>query len=633
MTGTQSVAVLLLLAVGIVVGVAPEPNRAGVVVIPGHTQVEPLADSEAFRTGDRCIACHKGVSTTTGVDVSIGYDWRASMMANSARDPYWQAAVRRELMDHPQAREAIEAKCSRCHMPMASEYAALSGQTIGVFENLPIGGATGPFADLAADGVSCSVCHQVSDDGLGTDDSFTGGFRTGGPGPDGSRAVFGPFEPDPGGVGIMRSATGYTPTEAPHVQSSELCATCHTLMTHAVTATGEGPEFPEQVPYLEWQASDFARAGTRCQDCHMPAVSEAVPVTQVLGRPRDDVSRHVFRGGNFFMLRLLNRYRDELGVAALPHELALAAERTEAHLRDATADVSVAPQTSEAGSLAFRVDVSNRAGHKFPTAYPSRRAWLHVTVTDAAGVTVFESGRFQEDGSVAGNDGDTRPDAFEAHHTEIRVADQVQVYEAVMTDGQGGVTTGLMSAEQMTKDNRLLSQGFDPGDASGRTAVRGAAADDADFGAAGDRVRYRIATGPTTGPFTVAVELWFQPHRLPLGTEPGGVRRPPRRTDSSRTTVPWRPAPPWSSPPTPSSSPRPGSVGPRASPPRHHETELHGLEVRSAALRPRLHPSRTASAGWIRAARRAGIQLARSPTNASNATTPANTLGSVGSTS
>lgn len=37
-----------------------------------------------------------------------------------------------------------------------------------------------------------------------------------------------------------------------HLQSSELCATCHTLYTHALGPGGEViGELPEQVPYLE----------------------------------------------------------------------------------------------------------------------------------------------------------------------------------------------------------------------------------------------------------------------------------------------------------------------------------------------------------------------------------------------
>jgi hypothetical protein len=72
-----------------------------------------------FETSDRCFACHNGISTPSGEDISIGLSWRPTMMANSARDPYWLAGVRRETIDHPAARAAIEDECSICHMPMA----------------------------------------------------------------------------------------------------------------------------------------------------------------------------------------------------------------------------------------------------------------------------------------------------------------------------------------------------------------------------------------------------------------------------------------------------------------------------------------------------------------------------------
>ena len=60
---------------------------------------------QLFETSDRCLACHNGLTTPAGKDVSIGSNWQASMMANASRDPYWQAAVRRETMDHPEAQE------------------------------------------------------------------------------------------------------------------------------------------------------------------------------------------------------------------------------------------------------------------------------------------------------------------------------------------------------------------------------------------------------------------------------------------------------------------------------------------------------------------------------------------------
>jgi len=52
-----------------------------------------------FQTADNCMSCHNNLVTPAGEDVSIGIEWQTSMMANSARDPYWQAAVRREDMD------------------------------------------------------------------------------------------------------------------------------------------------------------------------------------------------------------------------------------------------------------------------------------------------------------------------------------------------------------------------------------------------------------------------------------------------------------------------------------------------------------------------------------------------------
>jgi len=493
---------------------APSPGPLAIAPVgaPAAPQIEAGSTGDLFRTSDRCLACHKGVTTATGLDVSIGYDWRASMMANSGRDPYWQAAVRREITDYPQAEQAIEDKCSRCHMPMANVVARGERGVGSVFANLPVGASPGPEAALAADGVSCAVCHRISPDGLGTEASYTGGFGVAMRAPDESLPAFGPFEPDSGGVSIMRSATGFQPTEGPHVQSPELCASCHTLFTHSVQPDGsEGSEFPEQVPYLEWQVSAYAAEETSCQDCHMPVVEEDVPVTAVFGRARPDVSRHVFRGGNFFMIRMLNRYRRDLGVVALPSELAVAAERTERHLQEATATVGLGGTALSDGRLTADVEVSNLAGHKFPTAYPSRRAWIHVTVADANGRTIFESGAFSPDGRIEGNDNDADGSRFEPHYTEISRADQVQIYEAVMADGAGRVTTGLMSAEVWLKENRLLPRGFDAARAGPRVSIRGSAATDPDFQPGGDRVRYSIAVGDASRPLRVTAELWFQP--------------------------------------------------------------------------------------------------------------------------
>src|SRR2546421_6243968 len=195
---------------------------------------------------------------------------------------------------------------------------------------------------MAQDGVSCSVCHQITKEKLGTRESLVGGFVVDTVRNLGEREEYGPFKIENGQNRIMRTSSGgYRPTESDHVRQSELCATCHTLIT---TALGPGGrkigELPEQMPYQEWFASDF-KDKQSCQNCHMPVVEEPVRVTSALGKFRDGMSRHVFVGGNFFMQRVLNKYRADLGVIALPEEFEQAAARTVNHLQSKTAQVSI----------------------------------------------------------------------------------------------------------------------------------------------------------------------------------------------------------------------------------------------------------------------------------------------------
>ena len=266
----------------------------------------------------------------------------------------------------------------------------------------------------------------------------------------------------PAGPGLMRSATGMTPAEAPHIRESELCATCHTLITHALGPQGQVVgELPEQVPYLEWRHSAFVAEKRSCQSCHMPAVAAPTRISSVLGEEREGLGRHTFLGGNFFMLRMLNRYRGELGVEAMPQELEAAAHATIAQLQQDTATVSVISADTAGGRLDVEVSVRNLTGHKLPTGYPSRRAWLHFTVRDRENQLVFSSGEIMPSGLIRGNDNDADATRFEPHYTEIRSEDQVQIYEPVMRDPDGNITTGLLRASAYVKDNRLLPRGFD----------------------------------------------------------------------------------------------------------------------------------------------------------------------------
>ncbi|MBV9611805.1 MAG: hypothetical protein JO091_05005 [Acidobacteriaceae bacterium] len=465
-----------------------------------------------FETADRCMACHNELKTASGKDVSIGYAWRASIMANSSRDPYWQASVRRETIDHGAVTAHIEDECSVCHMPVTRYQARLEGKAGQIFVHLPFSDDKKQGRE-AADGVDCSVCHQISDQKLGSRESFNGGFVIEGAEDPHNRPEYGPFPVERGQQRIMSTSTGlFQPTERTDpIRKSELCATCHTLITTAFGAGGkEIGALPEQMPYKEWLNSDF-KTRKSCQDCHMPVVDEPAPITRVFGVPRVGMKQHVFVAANFLMQRMLNRYRGELEVEALPQELSAAADYTVKYLKDQAARVSIENAQVVSGRVEAEVFVENLGGHKLPTAYPSRRAWLHFSVKDRNGSVVFESGALRPDGSIVGNDNDADATKYEPHYSEITNSEQVEIYEDILGDANGRVTTGLLTGVRYLKDNRILPVGFDKHTTDSDIAVAGKALDDAGFVAGGHRIRYAVSVGNAQGPFTIEAELWYQP--------------------------------------------------------------------------------------------------------------------------
>lgn len=211
------------------------------------------------------------------------------------------------------------------------------------------------------------------------------------------------------------------------------------------------------------------------------------------------------------MPRIFNRHRQELAVRALPQELQTTSDQAVANLTGASAELEISRAEISSDTLTVDLSISNLAGHKLPTAYPSRRVWVHLTVRDDDGRILFESGRFKTDGSIEGNDNDLTGSSFEPHYDEITRADQVQIYEPILTDPSGEVTTVLLSALGYAKDNRLLPKGFDKTVAEEFVAVRGAAFEDEDFIDGGDRIRYRVDLQGFEGPAQVEAELWYQP--------------------------------------------------------------------------------------------------------------------------
>lgn len=471
----------------------------------------PDFETAHFAGSGVCASCHNGLRDANGQDVSIERDWATTMMANSARDPLWQAKVATERRRNPQLDDKIGDSCTRCHAPMAN----VTLRADGAAHDLLHGGTPDPAHpnyDLAMDGVSCTLCHQIRDDGLlGTAEGASGEFSI-----DLSRRLaYGP-KASPA-INPMRNMSGFTPVHGAHMSDSAVCGACHDLRTPVLDDNGQLIQggahsgFPEQMVYSEWENSAYADGmpqARSCQDCHMPTTDGV----KLANRPRwlqpvDDFSRHTFLGANTLMLDLIDRHSEELGATAADFAPAIAAARQ--NLRQA-AEIQIPWARISGSELAFQVGIRNLSGHKLPSGYPSRRVFLHVVVRDARDRIVFESGRVEPDGSIVGVDSDESADAVEPHYQLITSPDQVQVYESIMADAGGNVTYTLLDAAGYAKDNRLTPLGFDKRLAPADVAVHGAAANDEDFDGGLDLVTYQVPLPSSRGRYTVTVELNYQ---------------------------------------------------------------------------------------------------------------------------
>ena len=131
------------------------------------------------------------------------------------------------------------------------------------------------------------------------------------------------------------------------------------------------------------------------------------------------------------MLQVFQRHRAELGVEASPLELQLAVSETRRQLGEDSARLSLGSLTRADGRLEAVVTIDSRVGHKLPTAYPSRRAWVEFTVRDADGDVVFSSGALAPTGAITGNDNDAGSDTWEPHYERISSSGQVQINTAM----------------------------------------------------------------------------------------------------------------------------------------------------------------------------------------------------------
>lgn len=480
----------------------------------------PLGYNSMFTGSGECIECHgKGHGAnedSTGMNVSPGKYWGATMMANAGRDPYWLAKVSHETMVLPQHSVEIEHTCSKCHAPQGHFRALEDGATFYAIADMD-------GDSLAQDGVSCTACHGIEP--LAGPPVFSGTLDY-----LPNFTVYGPY-PDPDTL-TMWNHINTVPEHSNHVLDSELCGRCHSLITASFDLNGNptGTDFVEQAIYHEWLNSDFSTLNKECQSCHLPQIEDsiilAVEPNYIL--PRSPYGKHHLVGGNAFMLKIFKNNPDTLGVLAEPVQFDTTIALTEQQLRYKTLDIELLETNRTSDTAFYDLKLTNLAGHKFPAGYPSRRAFVQFVVLNNEFDTIFASGVLDDDFEVIGHDA-----SYEPHHNYISAEDQVQIYEMVMGNINGDFTTVLTQAVDQLKDNRIAPTGFSATHNAWDTVkIVGNALADPDFnwdgsteGTGADIVHYHVPINGYTDDIIVHARVYYQaiPPRWVSGLPTGGT--------------------------------------------------------------------------------------------------------------
>ena len=373
------------------------------------------------------------------------------------------------------------------------------------------------YGALARDGISCTVCHHIQiDPNTPFGHTFTGDFQVGA-----ADQIYGPFQ-DPKAI-PMQQALGLTPVHDTNIRSSKICGSCHSVVLpvfdgnepYIKPGSTEPEIIIEQATYPEWVFSDFRDDGATpqsCQDCHMPKTYEGLdgelafkiasiqeasnmpeaenrrPKSEIDLQPRAGFARHTLVGLNVFFNKLAQQFPDVLGIRTqdpmlVSHGVAPLATTYASMIRNAsdrTATIAITEIEKTSEAIVANVEVENLVGHKFPSGVGFRRAFIEFAVLDNAGNTLWMSGRTTPTGILVEAHGQPikgelfwKPNCepmsaqeqkgfYQPHYRTITRQEQVQIYQELVTDPRGKLTTSFLALAKSVKDNRLLPRGWNP---------------------------------------------------------------------------------------------------------------------------------------------------------------------------
>ncbi|MCI0339249.1 MAG: tetratricopeptide repeat protein [Acidobacteria bacterium] len=352
-----------------------------------RTEDGKLIPVEHFFPASRCASCHQDTHKS----------WSESLHRNAAREPFY-----RESADILLRTRGIEftRHCESCHTPVALFSGALTKES---------GKKEAPFTSFDHEGVTCSVCHSITEARL----DGTGSFTIRRPAllarEDGT-PIYGDFSDEQ----ILADVPGHKrAVMRPLLKSPEFCATCHKV--DAPPSLNGYKNIRGFSAYDEWQQSGASHESvlpfyqrdkrTDCRACHMPKVASANDRAAKQGK----IASHRWLGANT-AAPLFYGQKDQVELTRSFLQTNVVDVDIFALKRDATGEL-IAPLNASGDdcftplpgeAVTIEVVVSNRnAAHSFPPeVHDLYEAWVEFEAVDASGKTVYHSGSIKPNGML-----------------------------------------------------------------------------------------------------------------------------------------------------------------------------------------------------------------------------------------
>lgn len=312
---------------------------AGELFDPLSMPVEPTLDLDSFAGADQCGRCH----------VQHYAEWRTSNHGYAMADPVYRALVR----ERQRAFDGLQDRfCLQCHSAIGTRGGDI--QRNFSFDEL---------APITLEGITCESCHKV--------ESVARTFNSGHV-----------FDADGPVRGTIQDPVDNNFHEAAYSElhsTADFCGGCHDI----IEVNGLNLERP----FEEWKESP-ANSSQPCQSCHMPTYTGSATT----GTPERTLHRHRWVGVD---VPMADGFVTEAEAEQIRSDVA--------DLLNSSATITLDSSEAVAGDTVnlFVTVANNIPAHNFPTGSTFiRQAWVEVTVRDADGELLYQTGHLDSNGDL-----------------------------------------------------------------------------------------------------------------------------------------------------------------------------------------------------------------------------------------